>query len=124
MIRKVCKAIEAGNFIETSAALVGISRDTLHRWLRKGARSKSGIHRDFSDAIGVAFGKAEENMVQNLARSAGKGDARAITFWLERARQSTWGKRERLELGGIPKADGGLPITLAATVYVPAEDPE
>jgi hypothetical protein len=141
--KKVCSAVRNGSFIETAAAFVGVNKDSLHEWMRRGAREKSGIYHEFSVAIGQAFAEAEVSMVNALVAAA-KGDPghpgdpergiakrprvppdpRALAFWLERARQTTWGKRQRVALEGVPERDGGEPIRTegALHIYLPAEE--
>jgi transposase-like protein len=36
VIAEICNAIEAGAYIETAAALVGISQNSFYRWLKLG----------------------------------------------------------------------------------------
>lgn len=38
IISAIITAIKAGNYMETAAAFAGISKDTLYRWLKMGAR--------------------------------------------------------------------------------------
>jgi len=60
----ILDAIRAGNYLETAAALVGIHRDTLYEWLRKGAAAPEGdCYRDFSDTLTRAMAQSEAEAV-------------------------------------------------------------
>ena len=51
--------IRSGNYVETSAAAAGITKETFYSWLRSGANAKSGIFKEFSDAVKRAMAEAE-----------------------------------------------------------------
>jgi len=60
----IVDAICCGNYLETAAALVGIHRDTLYEWLRKGAAAPEGnCYRDFSDMLTRAMAQSEAEAV-------------------------------------------------------------
>jgi hypothetical protein len=63
LIAKICTAISAGAYLETAAAFGGITKQTLHNWLRRGARDegdkKRSIFREFNDAVGFALAESE-----------------------------------------------------------------
>lgn len=50
--------LRGGNYLQDAAAFIGVHRDTFARWMNRGAREKSGIYRDFHDAVqrGLAAG--------------------------------------------------------------------
>ena len=60
---KIVAAMQHGAYIETAAAYAGISKDTLHRWLKLGARAKTAGKSSrfvaFSDAIERAMADCE-----------------------------------------------------------------
>ncbi|WP_339174429.1 hypothetical protein [Anoxybacillus sp. FSL W8-1294] len=93
--KKIIDAIRAGNYMETAAAYAGISKDTFFRWLRKGARAKSGIYKDFHDAVEKALADAEVRDVMLIANAAAT-DWKAAAWRLERKFPDRWGRKERL----------------------------
>ncbi|RKH77001.1 hypothetical protein D7X99_33115 [Corallococcus sp. AB032C] len=93
--KKIIDAIRAGNYMETAAAYAGISKDTFFRWLRKGARAKSGIYKDFHDAVEKALAESEVRDVMLIANAA-TTDWKAAAWRLERKFPDRWGRKERL----------------------------
>lgn len=67
---RIVSAITAGNYIETAAAFAGISKVTLYKWLRRGARAHAGAHHEFVNAIEKALASAEVRDVATIARAA------------------------------------------------------
>jgi hypothetical protein len=74
LTEKVCQAIAAGAYLETAAAFAGINKDTLHDWLRKGARAadegKHGIHRKFNEEVQKALADSELNDLATISLHA------------------------------------------------------
>lgn len=91
--KKIIDAIRAGNYMETAAAYAGISKDTFFRWLRKGARAKSGIYKEFHDAVEKALAEAEVRDVMIIANAA-TSDWKAAAWRLERKFPDRWGRKE------------------------------
>lgn len=92
---KICDAIRAGNYLETSAAFAGIDKSTLYAWLRKGAAAKRGIHVEFSRAIEKAMADAEARDVALIGKAAADGTWQASAWRLERKYPDRWGRTER-----------------------------
>jgi transposase len=71
---RICGYVRRGNYLETAAACSGISKDTLFRWLREGARdSLAGKVTDlsrFSDSINAASAKSEITLLGIIRRAA------------------------------------------------------
>lgn len=91
--------VRAGNYIETAAAAAGINKDTLYDWLKKGAAQKSGVLRDFSDAITKALAEAEASDLATIGKAAKDGHWQAAAWRLERRNFTRWGKRQKIDLG-------------------------
>lgn len=68
--KTICDAICAGNYAETSAAYAGIVKSTYYHWLERGKSAKSGIYKDFSDAIKKAEADAEAGRVMTVFSAA------------------------------------------------------
>ncbi len=92
---KICDAIRVGCYVETAAAYCGISKDTFYRWLRQGAKAKSGIYKDFSDAVEKAMADAEFRDVMIISNAA-TSDWKAAAWKLERRAPERWGRRDRV----------------------------
>lgn len=101
----IVNALAAGTYLETAAAAAGINQDTLHRWLRNGARADGGLQKGFSEAVKKALASAE---VRNLATItlASASQWQAAAWILERRYPQRWGRVERHEQTG----EGGGPI--------------
>lgn len=91
-LNKIEVLLQNGNYIETAAAVCGISKSTLYLWLKRGARSKKGIYRDFSDAVIKAQGLAEARDVSIITKAA-SDDWKAAAWRLERKFPNKWGRR-------------------------------
>lgn len=109
--RKVCDAIRGGNYLETAAAYAGISRTSLHEYLKRGRRKDAEEpFASFVAAVDEAMGEAETSFVVRVASAA--RDPRhwtAAAWWLERRFPERWGRRDRVEHTGA----GGGPIEVS-----------
>lgn len=94
----IVRSLRAGNYVETAAAAAGISKSTLYDWLRRGARAKSGAHKEFADAVANAQAEGEQSMVAIIAAAAGN-QWQAAAWHLERKFPDKWGRRQRIEHG-------------------------
>lgn len=103
---KIVELIRAGNYIETASACVGINKDTLYDWLKRGAREKAKtngkidkkeeIYVRFSDAVEKAIAEAEARDVMIIA-NASKNDWKASAWRLERKFPNKWGRHDHLK---------------------------
>jgi len=93
LIEQIATAIRGGNYIETAAAFSGVKKSTLYDWLRRGAKQKSDIYRDFSDAVEKALAASEIRDVLRIDE-AGKKNWQAIAWRLERRFPKRWGRRK------------------------------
>lgn len=94
--QKIVDAIRMGNYIETAAAFAGINKSTLYDWLKKGARSKSGKFREFSNAVEKALAESEIRDVAVIS-AASKDNWQAAAWRLERKFPDRWGRKSRIE---------------------------
>jgi transposase len=94
---KILLTLRAGNYIETSAAFAGVSKETLYAWLKQGAAEEVGPYRDFSDAVEEALAIGEITDVQRVGNAA-KDDWRAAAWRLERRHSKRWGRKEHIEV--------------------------
>ncbi len=54
-IAAICNAMRAGAYVETAAAYCGISKDTLHIWLKHGREKPNSIYGKFIQAVDKAW---------------------------------------------------------------------
>lgn len=87
---KIIEAIRGGNYIETAAAFAGISKVTLYKWLRKGARSKGGPLRDFTRDVRAALAAAEVRDIALIGKAA-TTNWQAAAWRRERKNPERWG---------------------------------
>ena len=120
MIKRVADIVRGGNYIETAAASAGISRSTLHLWLREGARIARTLdplsddaydaavdeltphefmQAKFSDTVQKAAAEAEVIDVLHV-RGAASTHWQAAMTRLERRHPKRWGRREAVEVSG------------------------
>jgi len=118
---KIVNLLRAGNYVETAAAFCDIDKPSIYDWLKRGNRQKTGIYRDFLNAVERAQAEAE---IRDLEAIRKDGAWQGSAWRLERKFPQKWGRKERLEHVGT---DGG-PIQVATIRFggrykppVPAE---
>ena len=138
--RLVVEALQAGNYIETAAALAGVHKDTLYEWLKRGRGQPRGVYRAFSDAVEKAMAIAEVRGVELVTR-AGEGTPtvlnaqgqvvtpgippqwQAMAWRLERKYPEKWGRRQRLDIATPPPDEGSTRRPLRVVVDLGAGTP-
>jgi len=115
--KTIVDALLAGAYIETAAAIAGISKVTFYKWARRGSREKRRLEKrrrarpskrelpfiSFVNAIKEAMAKSELADVLRIAK-ASQTQWQAAAWRLERKHPGRWGRREHLEHTG---KDGG-----------------
>ena len=106
---ELCDLIEKGNYIETASAIVGISKNTLYDWLKRGRRGKEQLEKgeklnkselpfiDFSDAVEKAFAIGEAKDLE-IIRKAAMEDWKASAWRLERRFPTKWGRKDKMDI--------------------------
>lgn len=105
---RIVKLVQTGNYMETAARAVGISKKTLYEWLARGNKGERPFA-EFRAAVEKASGEAETIHVAMLARAAAAGSVAASTWWLERRFPKRFGRK--LEIAG--DADNPLGVQVA-----------
>lgn len=90
--KRICKLIEAGNFIETACASVGIDEKTLRNWRAAGDEGREP-YAAFLLALKQAEAKAEVSLVRIL-RSGKQHKYVAAAILLERRWRPRWSRGE------------------------------
>jgi predicted DNA-binding protein YlxM (UPF0122 family) len=108
LIEEIAQYLRAGNYIETTAALVGINRDSIYEWLKRGnaeiervsksnrarIRKREEIFVEFTDTVKKAQAQAEAMLVGLIGQAAQKNWT-AAAWRLERKYPDKWGRTER-----------------------------
>jgi len=105
IIDKICLMVRGGNYLETSAAFVGIHKDTLYDWLKK-AESRGGLYQIFSDSVKKALAEGEAKDVLIIAEAA-KTQWQAAAWRLERRFYERWGRKDNMNL----RVSGNIEVT-------------
>lgn len=112
-------ALEAGHFLDTAAALAGVSTARLRAWIRAGAQPESEWHA-FATDVRRAIAKSESEVLGYLRDAAEAGDLKAATWWLERRHPERWGAKiqhiVRQEVDGILERIESLEPELGAEI--------
>lgn len=119
------EAVKIGNYVEVAAAVAGIDKSTVYRWMAMGREAKSGMYREFYDEVKEAEAFAENTAVGQVRR-AGAIDPRnwtaAMTF-LERRFRDRWGRPAPAAPGAAdPGSLPGPPDLTDEPVIIPVAD--
>ena len=123
---KIIRAVRAGNYIETAAALAGINKSTLYAWMKRGAAEMDRLESDpkakprkselpfldFSNAINIALAEAENRDIEAI-NAAIHDDWRAAAWRLERKFPDRWGRKDRLQAEIENKGHVGLNLVIS-----------
>lgn len=103
----ICRAVRAGNYIETAAAYAGLNKTTLYDWMKRGAREKERVAKnprakirkseapyvEFSNAIQKALADSEVRDVMIIGKAA-EENWQAAAWRLERKFKDRWGRND------------------------------
>jgi hypothetical protein len=90
--QQVCDALRRGAYVETAAAMAGVSKVTLYGWLKLGAREDEGPHVEFLNAVEKAQAEAEMRDLERVESAAENGTWQAAAWRLERRSPERWGR--------------------------------
>ena len=121
IISRILEATRQGLYVETAAALAGVNKDTLYRWVREDARGEyeeGDPRRGLSDAVLKAGAEADRRDLGVIQKAAADGVWQAAAWRLERRRPSLYGLRTtvRHTIGGdedpTEETAQGMPLTI------------
>ncbi len=98
---RIVAIVKGGSLIETAAAVAGVSRSAVYRWLERGADGEEP-YAAFADAVAQAKAEGMARNVTLVAR-AGAKDWRAAAWLLVRQDPDVYGQLP----AGRPTAGGG-----------------
>lgn len=93
-VQQLLEAVEAGNYLETSAELAGLSKQTVYGWLKRAETGETPF-KELADALKRASARAEAAEVSKV-RKAGEDPrfwAASMTY-LERRHPERWARRQ------------------------------
>jgi transposase len=99
--------LAAGNYIETSCAAAGISKQTFYSWKEKGEEDPDSAYGEFLELVERARAQAEAANLR-IIRKAATDSWQAAAWLLERVYPERYGQRNRTTL------DGGLLVAPAS----------
>ena len=89
---KFCRLLRAGNYLENSAYVCGVTPQTIYNWLNRGHEQISGPERNFFDAVKKAAAFAE---IEALAiAKKGKNNWQSAAWFLERRYPTRYARRK------------------------------
>lgn len=93
---RAVEAIRGGNYLETAAALAGVTAPTLRAWIRRG-RDPEGEEQfqRLARDVDSAMAEAEETALKTII---GSKDPKWVAWWLERARADRWGQKVEVRI--------------------------
>jgi len=86
---KILQAVRQGNFLNVSAALAGITEETLRSWIIRGETEPSGKFTVFVGLLREAQAQSEAAAVVTVRKAAIEGDWRAAAWYLEKGPAKT-----------------------------------
>ena len=98
LIEEAYKLVSEGNYDKDVYPILGIGEVTWYRWLREGEKAKSGLKRQFWQAIKKAEKEAIVKNVGVIQKAAEQGNWQAAAWWLERRYYEDWGRKEKVDL--------------------------
>ena len=98
LIQEAHDLVAEGNYIKDVYPIFGIGEVTWYRWLREGEAAKSGLKRQFWQAIKKAEKEAIIKNVGIIQKAAEEGNWQAAAWWLERKYFQDWGRKDKVDL--------------------------
>jgi hypothetical protein len=99
--RIIVKAMADGNYLETAAALGGVTAKTVRNWLRRGKNRRAELlYSEFAHSFARAIAQAE---IENIEAIRGDGSWQSRAWLLERRHPKRWARCSRPEPKETPK---------------------
>ncbi len=95
IIDDIVIGLRTGNYLETAAAYVGVSKQTLFNWLKRGARGQEKVCIEFLDSVKKAQAESEMRDIATIV-AASKTTWQAAAWRLERKHPAKWGRKDTL----------------------------
>lgn len=109
-VSDIAHVIEQGGSLREAARKSGIHRETIGRWMEKGADEEDGPHADFYDRLVRARGEGEATYRELLLEIAKEtGDTATLMAMLKQRYPESWGDVDRGEQTSGVVVDVGDP---------------
>ena len=95
---KIIQAIKLGSTKTLAASYAGISRRTFYNWMEKGEEQKTGIYRDFLDALDQAEGERVARWLAIINKAAQNDNWTSAAWLLERTRPDDYSLKNRVDV--------------------------
>jgi hypothetical protein len=109
LIEKIADVVRAGNYIDTAAVFCGVSKASLHDWMKRGHEQKRGRYRDFLDAMEQAQATADVRDHANITKAGGR-DWRASAEHLRLRHPNRYAKKT-VDVGNADGKAFGVTVT-------------
>lgn len=113
--QKICVAISSGNYYEAACSYAGVTYKVFRDWMKRGAKAKRGIYREFRNAVKKAEADAEVRIVAQWQRHMPE-NWQACRDFLARRYPKRWGPKDEVTLAG--KKGEPLEVVITETEYV------
>jgi hypothetical protein len=117
MHKRIVDLIKRGNYLETTALMVGVDRGTIRLWLNRGKAARSGPYRNFYRAVQEAVAYPEIQDVETIRR-ASQTDWKAAAWRLEHRYPQRWARKGKAKHEVTGKGGGPLEAP-RAVIYLP-----
>jgi len=111
--KKICNLVRVGNYLDTAAAACGVTRATLHRWLRIGNKDlemgRKTVHSRFVNRVHRVMAESELLSLAML-NDHGLKSWQAVAWKMERRFPERWGKSYKAEIELTGKDGGPIEI--------------
>jgi hypothetical protein len=102
IVEKILLILRAGNYFEVAAAVVGVSRRSLYRWMEQ--------REDFREKVQQAIAISEMKALKRIQDAADAGVWQAAAWKLERRFPERWARRDRPEVPDDQVTPSGVVI--------------
>ena len=88
----ILMALRRGSFPSTAAEAAGVPKQTFSDWMRKGARQRRGIYKEFYERVLEAMAEGEIRALGKVQAAADR-DWKAAAWLLERRFRARWARQ-------------------------------
>lgn len=93
----IVDAVSSGAFFGDAAAYAGVTRQTLHNWMKRGRKQKRGKYKDLVKDIDKARADLKVGVVKEIVNQT-KRDWKAGMTWLQKVDYDHYGDRAKIEV--------------------------
>jgi transposase len=99
LIKVLTDAIRNGAYVETAAALCGISKQTFYRWLKQAEEDNApNLIQKLSDAVKKSMAESEMRDLAVIDQAGQNGQWQASAWRLERKHPEKWGRKALMQI--------------------------